>query len=160
MFGIASSFHEAANRCLPSIGAPALAPPPTIVCLAYACEIYLRTLLFIERKPGQGHMLDRLFHALSAEVKADVIQRYATAAPAHVEPISRALKEINHAYADWRSLDEAGRSMAAIDALWHLAITLVSVLLDKRPDLSPLVDVERLGARSPGSSATDLERNR
>lgn len=150
MFGIACGFHEAANRCLPLADLPELDPPPIIVNLAYACELYLKTLLHLEQKSGQGHMLDRLFTALSPDARSTITRRYMADLPAGTGRFSEALHEINHAYADWRSLEKAQRSTPAMNALWRLARILAALIVETCPDLSSEVsDIGRLST-APG----------
>jgi len=120
------------------------------VTLACACEIHLQTLLYLEQKPARGHMLDRLSAALSPDVRSMISDRYTANLSAGTGPLYEALGEINHAYADWRALEKAGRSTAALNALWHLARTLAAVTVERCPDLGSVADdLERLTIARP-----------
>jgi len=74
----AKSFLAAADRCLNSNkvenGIEILVVPGT-VCAAFACELFLKYILFIENgEIVRGHQLDALFRKCSKEIQSDLIK--------------------------------------------------------------------------------------
>src|SRR4051794_18850939 len=81
LFTQGRAFHEGGLRCLELRPLPngfhQTAGASGVVCLAFAAELYLKTLqVLAEGKTARGHKLLPLFEALPQATQADVQRRY------------------------------------------------------------------------------------
>lgn len=78
------------------------APIPGIVCLAFAIELALKSLLLADKNQSGGHKLDELFGKLNPSAQAEVIRRVGL----NEEAFLQELKTVANAFVDWRYIYE------------------------------------------------------
>jgi len=76
MFGVACAFHEAAIRCKPTATLEGMVPARMAVNLAFACEVYLKSLLYMDSRNVRGHDPCALFIALAHSPQVEIARRY------------------------------------------------------------------------------------
>lgn len=81
---------------------------PVVVNLAFACELYMKSLLMLQKKSQsvvQGHMLDNLFSQLNDDVKKRIL------AEVHINNWDEFMKDSSNAFDAWRYFYEKDKSM-------------------------------------------------
>lgn len=139
----ASSFLLASQRCetmiptgLNTFEAPVV---PSIVCAAFACEVYLKALA---TPPGRdivsGHQLKHLFDALDEELRRKIVEKFRAETGQGLLPLVR---EFSSAFVEWRYVYEHARIDINFQALKVFARTLQyfaeAKLGSTRPTLPP-----------------------
>jgi hypothetical protein len=134
----AVAFYEASIRCC----APGKAsiPPykegvwlgsPTVVCVAFAIEQFLKLLLLLETGTYPGyHALDKLFDSLSAPVKDRINSNFSDWRGAQYY-----LEDARNAFIEWRYPHEKEFLLASHKELMAIASALHKTVRELRPDL-------------------------
>jgi hypothetical protein len=134
----AVAFYEASMRC----NAPAKTsiPPfkegvelgaPTVVCVAFAIEQFLKLLLLLETGAYPAkHCLDTLFELLSADVQGRIERNFS-----NVNGALSYLKDARNAFIDWRYPHEKEILESSPEGLMALALALRETAREIQPDL-------------------------
>ena len=106
---------------------------PGIVCLVFAIELAIKSLLLADKNPSGGHKLDELFGKLSPVVRAEVIRHVGLSEEAFIDE----LQIVANAFSDWRYIYEApGLHSINLPFLQSVWIPLVE-LADRGARLTP-----------------------
>ena len=111
-YSLASQFHSGALNCLtirevPGQDAIEVDMAPGIVCLAFAAELYLKTLhLARTGKAPKGHKLHVLFGNLPADLSARIGSRYSARSGRSASEFSADVQGFGNAFAEWRYVYE------------------------------------------------------
>jgi hypothetical protein len=76
---------------------------PSIVCLSFAIELSIKSILFAEGNPSKGHNLKDLFEKLIASTQAKVIQQMGICDT----DFRTNLLDVANAFAEWRYIYES-----------------------------------------------------
>ncbi len=105
---IAKSFLLASERCqeqrIKEDGKIEMLMIPSIVCLAFATELYIKAILENEGNPRKGHEIKTLISSLSKGKYEKIIQNIGLSE----SDFDKKIDEINKAFIDWRYLYEKG----------------------------------------------------
>jgi HEPN domain-containing protein len=135
----ALAFYEAGRRC--NASGKASIPPykegvwlgaPTVVCHAFAIELFLKLLLLLETGsyPDREHELDTLFDRLSPEVKDRINGNFRDWRGAR-----HYLEEARNAFREWRYPHEHEFLSASHEELAEIGVALRATVSELRPDL-------------------------
>jgi HEPN domain-containing protein len=134
----ALAFYEASRRC--SAPTKASIPPfkegvelgaPTVVCVAFSIEQFLKLLLLLEKgEYPDEHALDKLFDLLSTDVKTRIDGNFNDWRGAR-----HYLEEARNAFVEWRYPHEKEFLSASDEELTEIAIALHKTVRELRPDL-------------------------
>ncbi len=87
---------------------------PAVVCLAFAAELGLKSLLLSERNRKAGHELKPLFDALGAVTQDEIISYTHT----QTESFHEYLEHVSDAFIKWRYIYETkGRQSVSVEFL-------------------------------------------
>lgn len=107
-FHSAIMFHEGSIRCgtfaKDSDGSDRsyTVAEPQVVCMAFAAELYLKTLMLRRGLSAGRHNLNNLFNELTPEERQSLVARYIAARNCTEERMFRELAEVSHAFVQWR----------------------------------------------------------
>jgi hypothetical protein len=142
IFANALNFHEGAQRCFENRqqgdGRSSFPIMPGIVGLAFACELYMKSLFVMETgkpKATGTHRLNVLFAALSEETRAAIAERYGDRRRGLNLNLQSDLVTFANAFVDFRYVYEGKAGEMDIVGLAQLAASLYEATLRKRPDL-------------------------
>lgn len=143
MFAQAEQFHAAGHRSLSGVRHPSggveLHLAPGVVCYAFACELYLKTLHQIALgKAPKGHKLNVLFGNLPLPIRRVVDGLYQEQTAADPKALTGDLLNFNTAFEDWRYVYESNSQDLRLGRLIQFAIALRHTVRHQRPDW-PLV---------------------
>ena len=147
-FRNAMEFHEAAIRCDEFVPDPSndkefhSAETPSIVCIAFAAELYLKTLL-LNRGAGikDEHRLLELYHKLNDDERRIIARHFETRRGAPEERMLRELASVSSVFVQWRYAHELPRSID-LGALRAFAESAYLAVRDLNPDwhVAPYLD--------------------
>lgn len=128
----AREFHDSALRCFECRAGPdarsSFPVGPAVVSLAFASELYLKTLHVLENgKSRQGHRLNVLLAGLSPGMQADVRARYLARRPGRERYFEQDLLEYANAFVDHRYVYEMQAGSIDVVGVAHLASALYEV---------------------------------
>ncbi len=122
-----------------------------VTCMAFACEVYLKVLAFIEtgRQPLETHHLWFLFEELPPEMREAIDREWTTKCleglqvrsnhpdiPAELkrspQSFRQAMEQSSRAFVDWRYGDSDGKVMAF--HMIGLAPILRAMILERKPE--------------------------
>ena len=142
IFHNATNFHESAQRCFENRpegdGRASFPIMAAIVGLAFACELYLKALYFLETgktRDGRTHRLNVLFAALGEETKEAVAAKYDERRRGLDLDLNDDLLTFANAFVDFRYVYEGKAGDLDTVGLGQLAASLYEVVLTRRPDL-------------------------
>ena len=126
----AVAFYEASRRC--SDSSKVLLGSPTVVCVAFAIEQFLKLLLLLERGeyPRREHALNKLFNRLPVDVRRRIDGNFDDWRGAR-----HYLKEARRAFIEWRYPHEHKRLVASDELLNEIAVALRKTVRELYPDL-------------------------
>ena len=131
-FAIANTFRVAYERCRGS-GAPAdqgipNAIIPSIVCLAFAIEVGLKSILNASSSATSGHRLDKLFNGLAEADRLRIIIESGVEA----ESFRQNLEAVSNSFVEWRYIYEhRGIKSISEEFLLMLWSAIENVALEK-----------------------------
>ncbi len=147
----AVAFHEAGARCYaerPTLiapeGSPAFLGGPTVVCFAFALELYLKLLLLLTvGKIPHEHNLAQLHAALPADAQALIERHYSGGYPdgtwdtavSEGWDVGSVLKEIATTFTDWRYAHEHRLLVADPRHLQQLGTAMHRAARERAPGL-------------------------
>lgn len=109
---------------------------PQVVCLAFAVELFLKLIGFLEdgkmRGGRGGHDLKCLLESLSAGMQSEIEEKYIYGS---VAKVAEEFADLANAFSDWRYVHEKEFLIASPDTLITLAEILRTVVRDQRPNL-------------------------
>lgn len=128
MSSLGKSFLSASNRCQVPVKIKdnefEIPLIPSIVCIAFATELYLKAVLTIENNLVKSHELKKLFNALFKDTKDSIIQNLKLT----VTVFEMKLDEANNAFVEWRYVYEPKRKNVDIDFLRKLVSELAKIV--------------------------------
>lgn len=136
-FDAAVNFHVGAKRCAEphptgkegQVQTPAA---PMICCYAFACELYLKSIL--DEQKARGHDLEKLFRRLSANQQDAIAHEYEELTGRSKPKFRQDVKEFGNAFVDWRYLHEKGKVKLAVHRLALFALALYRQARRTHPD--------------------------
>ena len=132
----ALAFYEAGRRC----GTPAKAsiPPfkegvelgaPTVACLAFSIELFLKLLLLLETGTyDREHELDEIFEKLPSGVKEQIERNCRS-------DVQYYLKQAQKAFVQWRYQHEYEFLIASPENLAEISVALRATVKERHPNL-------------------------
>jgi hypothetical protein len=135
----ALAFYEAGRRCA-TLSKTSFPPhkeahlgAPTVVCLAFAIEQFLKLLLLLETGgyPSREHALDTLFDKLPSRVQQRIDANFGSWEGAARE----CLADARNAFVEWRYPHEKQFLAASDESLAKLGLTLRKTVREVRPEL-------------------------
>jgi hypothetical protein len=134
-FDTANGFFLAARRCAvhedAGEGQTNSPTSPMICCLAFACELYLKSML---DKPMKGHSLLRLFDKLSLEDKESVSEKFDILTGRNSDELKSDIQDFSDAFIEWRYIFEQGSSRLWVSRLWMFASALYQHVREMNAD--------------------------
>jgi hypothetical protein len=125
IFDEACGFHLAAHRCAKpepdSSGKPMCPMTPTVVCLAFSIELYLKALLTASGTNAKGHDLNALLGRLAHAESVEIAEQYARISGRSRPQFKRDMGEVAKAFVDWRYVFEKGETAIPLGRLGNLA---------------------------------------
>ena len=122
IFDTGASFHLAAKRCADpntnSDGTKSAPISPTISCLSFACELYLKSIIPERRK---SHHLYELFKKLHQNDKDCILEKYKTISNRDSKQFIIYIDKLSRAFEDWRYIFEQNLSAISIGILINIA---------------------------------------
>jgi hypothetical protein len=108
LLDVARSFKIGADRCATMVqtGENTFEAPisPAIVCSAFACEVYLKSLASLPGEPiVGGHDLKYLFEALPSEIKIEISDKFESDFGSEIGPH---LSDLAKSFVEWRYIYE------------------------------------------------------
>jgi hypothetical protein len=136
----AVAFHEAGGRCHakhPLEIAPEKSTflrSPSVVCYAFAIELYLKLLRLITAGTYDGfeHKLDKLYGQLAPEIQEKIDESYGYTG---ILSIKSELDDAASAFLRWRYAHEYEELAASPETLARIGATLHRVACEIRPEL-------------------------
>lgn len=126
IFDVGVSFHEAAKRCAEPRKGPngeVFTPTsPMITCLAFASELYMKSLL--DGSKARGHDLSKLFDRLEPTDREGIAQQYQNLTGRAKPALRQDIDDLAHAFVDWRYIFEKGTSKISVRRLAMLALAI------------------------------------
>ena len=103
---------------------------PAVVCLAFAAELGLKSLLLTEKNPRGGHSLKSLFNALNVKTQAEIISY------THTQDASfrECLTSVNSAFEKWRYIYETARNQSVSVEFLLVLVVAIHRVADARKE--------------------------
>lgn len=124
IYETANSYLLAYERCIEmrplENGRFEMLASPAIVCLAFSCELFIKSILQIHKmlQKKAGHKLDTLFGQLSEGIRNRIIAKIGTTG------FDYKIQNASNAFEEWRYIYELGSNYEDIEFLCCLAYSL------------------------------------
>lgn len=136
-FDAALSFHDGAKRCAeprPTGVENQIQSPtaPMICCYAFACELYLKSIL--KHGKDRGHDLSILFNRLDLKEKNLIALEYEKLTGRDKTKLKQDIDAFANAFVEWRYLHEKGKVRLAVHRLAQFALSLFRFVRSIHPE--------------------------
>ena len=139
-FDIANGYFEGALRCASPVADPYLPGgivcpmPPTISCIAFAAEMYMKSLVLGDGQTVlKSHRFDKLFSLLPLADQQSVRRRFRIYTGLQSLAIPEQIKQFANAFVDWRYAHE-GTSNVRLDYLFDFSRSLFETVRANHPE--------------------------
>lgn len=133
----AASFYLAADRSSEqrpiAPGSVQMLIVPTVVCRAFAIELYFKAIIAIEGGTAKGHDLATLFGRLSQSSQDRIRADLSTT----LSELSQKIAQVSNAFVDWRYIYESQSSTVDASFLYVLAFSAKSLAEALLANLAP-----------------------
>lgn len=104
---------------------------PEIVNMAFACEVFLKTLIVLDGKEQRGHQIKVLWDALDTENRVAIVERIIDGTNVKEEEIAERIDDISNSFTEWRYLYEVPGLSVHIGFLEKFTLILRDIVCEK-----------------------------
>ena len=98
-------------------------PVPAIVNMAFACELYMKSILILNTETSKEHNLNELYHTLPPKIKEKIQQKFNSDTPYFQE----SLNKVADCFEECRYLYEYETLTVNLPFLWRFAEVLKEI---------------------------------